>query len=263
MIEAAVLLLCAALLGSAGWLVWRRLAGPPRHWIGRVLASALASLLLVSSSAYALMNARGIQVCGAIVPRVDTSAPVVALTFDDGPVPPYTNELLRVLAAKDVSATFFLTGRNLETSPELARRLVAGGHELGSHSYSHTRMVLKGRGFIRDELERTDGLIRAAGHSGAIHFRSPYFKKLLLLPLELWRTGKTNVTADVEPDADPRASAEQMIATARVEARAGSIVILHAENARRQESLRAVPGIIDALKQKGFRLVTVSELLGS
>ncbi len=261
MIEAVLLLACVGALSGAAAHLWRRIGGPPRHRAARVLAVVLGALLLVGASAYELMNARGIQVRGAIVRRVERPDPVVALTFDDGPAPPYTDQLLRVLAEKDVKATFFVMGQNLEKSPDLARRLVAEGHELGNHSYSHARMIFQDYGFIASELQRTDALIRSAGYTGAIHFRSPYGKKLFLLPLYLWRAGKTNVMADVEPDAEPRASVEQMVATARAAATPGSIVILHAENAARGESLRAVPGIIDALRRQGLRFVTVSELL--
>lgn len=263
MIEAALLLAVVGTLTAAGAHLWRRIGGPPRHRAVRLSAVALGAGLLVGASAYELMNARGIQVCGAIVPRVDTSQPLVALTFDDGPTPPYTAELLRALDEKGVKATFFVTGANLEKFPELAQTLVREGHELGNHSYSHQRMILKDYAFVRSELERTDELIRKAGHAEAIHFRSPYAKKLFLLPLYLWRTGKTNVIADVEPDAALGTSAEQMVEIARADVRPGSILILHAENRARQESLRAVPGIVAALQEQGYRFVTVSQLLAA
>jgi peptidoglycan/xylan/chitin deacetylase (PgdA/CDA1 family) len=261
MIETAILLALVSTLTAAGAYLWRRAAGPATHGVLRLLTVALAAVLLVGAGTYALMNARRFQICGEIVPRVDTTQPVVALTFDDGPVPPYTEELLRVLAEKDVKATFFVTGQNLEKHPALAARVAEQGHELGNHSYSHPRMVLMSYGSIRDELERTDLLIRRAGYTGTIHFRSPYAKKLFMLPLYLWRAGKRNIIADVEPDAEPKATAAPMVETALTHTTPGSIIILHAENRYRTESLKAVPGIIDALHQKGYRFVTVSELL--
>jgi peptidoglycan/xylan/chitin deacetylase (PgdA/CDA1 family) len=226
----------------------------------RGAAAGLALALLVSFGAYELLNARGIQVVGTIVPRVDTARPLVALTFDDGPTPPYTEELLRVFAEKNAKATFFVIGRNVEKYPDLAARMVAAGHELGNHSYSHTRMVLKSYDFMRSEIERTDTLIRSAGSTGPIHFRSPYGKKLFLLPLYLWRAEKRNILADVEPDAFG-GDADAMVKHVLAHVTAGSIVIMHAENAARGESLKAVPGIIDGLQRDGYQLVTISELL--
>ncbi len=85
-----------------------------------------------------------------------------------------------------------MIGRNVEKFPDLAERMVAAGHELGNHSYSHTRMVFGSYDFMRSEIERTDALIRSVGYTGPIHFRSPYGKKLLLLPLYLWRAGTSS-----------------------------------------------------------------------
>jgi len=261
MIEAGILLVIAVVLTFTGAYVWQAVAQAGLRRLDRLAVVAMAAFVIVGVSAYRLMNARGFQVLGEIVPRVATDQPVVALTFDDGPVAPYTEELLRVLDETGVKATFFVTGRSLENFPELGQRLVAAGHELGNHSYSHERMILKSYGFIRDELERTDRLIRVAGYTGEIHFRSPYAKKLFLLPLYLARNGKKNIIADVEPDAVVGTKAASMVEQAVAQASPGSIVILHAENSVRTESLAAVPGIIAGLKQKGYRFVTVSELL--
>lgn len=194
---------------------------------------------------------------------MSTTRPVVALTFDDGPQPPYTQELLAVLRERGAKATFFVIGSNLETYPALAAEIVREGHELGNHSYSHKRMVFRSRGFIRREIERTDDLIRRAGQSGDVHFRPPYGKKLLLLPLHLASAGRKNVFVDVEPDSHPdvAASADRIVEHVLARAKPGSIILLHAENRRRGESFRAVSGIVDGLKARGYAFVTVSELL--
>src|SRR6185369_11972081 len=99
---------------------------------------------------------------------------VVALTFDDGPIEERVDAVLPVLAASGVRATFFVTGAALAERMDLGRRLVAGGHELGNHSYSHMRMVFIRSSTVAREIESTDALIREAGHRGQIHFRPPY-----------------------------------------------------------------------------------------
>jgi len=73
--------------------------------------------------------------------RADTEVKVVALTYDDGPSSPYTNQLLDILDRYQVKATFFEIGRKIEKHPEIVPMIVARGHELGNHSYSHTDMM--------------------------------------------------------------------------------------------------------------------------
>lgn len=79
-----------------------------------------------------------------------------------------------MLCEADVKATFFVTGAELERNMNEGRRIVAAGHELGNHSYSHARMVLVTPSFVRHEVEKTDRLIREAGYGGEISFRIAY-----------------------------------------------------------------------------------------
>jgi peptidoglycan-N-acetylglucosamine deacetylase len=233
----------------------------------RIRIAALCLLALVASAyaAWRLADSRTFQLFGTLVDRVETSAPVVALTFDDGPTAEGTDSILSILRAEGARATFFFTGAELAENPGLAARFVRAGHEIGNHSYSHGRMVFRSPGFYRREVESTDSLIRDGGYSGAIHFRPPYGKKLLGLPWYLARNDRTTIMWDVEPDSYPEIarSADRIVSHVLDEVRPGSIVILHVMYPSRRESLRAVPGIIRGLKQRGFRFLTVSELLGS
>ena len=171
--------------------------------------------------------------------------------------------MLSVLGQRGVKATFFPVGAELEQHLNLGRRIVEDGHELGNHTFSHERMVLKSSSFIRDEIERADLLIRAAGYQGPIYFRPPYCKKLVSLPYYLSRTGRKTITWDVEPDSYPEVSenADKLTTYVLEHTRPGSIIILHVMYKGRESSLRAVPSIVDNLKQRGYRFVTVSELL--
>jgi peptidoglycan/xylan/chitin deacetylase (PgdA/CDA1 family) len=264
MIEAGILLAIILVLLTVSLYVWRLTAGRHRRRLylaGRIAVLSLGIVPLVLFSTYKLMNAREFQVLGKIVPRVNTSRPVVALTFDDGPMPPYTSELLSVLREKNVKATFFIIGQNLEKFPSLGEDVVRQGHELGNHSYSHQRMIFKSYDFIQREIERTDRLIRKAGYTGEIHFRSPYGKKLFLLPLYLSKVEKKNIFFDVEPDSNVTAGANRIVEYVLAQTKPGSIILLHAENKNRLESFQAITGIIDELKQRGYQFVTVSELL--
>lgn len=229
----------------------------------RKLSIAAVLLLLFVYGTWHLSRARTFQLFGEIVPRVETDRKVVALTFDDGPQANTVDEILGTLAKHDVKATFFVIGAEIHEHPQAAAKLVAAGHELGNHSYSHRRMVLKSPSFIASELERTDALIRAAGHRGPIHFRAPYCKKLVGLPWYLARHGRTHVTWDVEPESTPEIDADtnRLIANVVENTRPGSIILLHPWYDGRGRTRAAVPVIIENLKRKGYAFVTVDELL--
>ncbi len=220
-------------------------------------------LVVLALGGLRLVNSRTFQVAGEIVPRVETREKVVALTFDDGPTPGYTEEVLGTLEREDVEATFYLIGEEIERHPEEAERIVAAGHELGNHSYSHRRMVFVSGDLVEEEVEDTDRLIREAGYKGEISFRPPYGKKLVALPRFLGRTGRTTVTWDVEPESVPELEGDAGgISTHVLEnAGPGSIILLHPMYDGRGASREAIAPIIRGLKDRGYRFVTVSELL--
>lgn len=217
--------------------------------------------VVVSLVLWQVSKARSFQALGHLVDRVETEKKLVALTFDDGPTAEVTRPLLDMLEKEQVRATFFVTGAELEKNMDRGIRIVAAGHQLGNHSYSHTRMIFVTPSFVKDEIERTDALIREAGWQDEIHFRPPYGKKLFVLPYYLSNTGRTTVTWDVEPDSETQSSAGEIAEKAVAEVRPGSIILLHVMYQNRVESFKAVPAIINRLKEQGYEFVTVSELL--
>ncbi|HYG56608.1 MAG TPA: polysaccharide deacetylase family protein [Symbiobacteriaceae bacterium] len=232
-------------------------------WKRRVVIAVVA-LLLGAGALWPAHKSRTFQFFGEIVARVETDRKVVALTFDDGPIPGRTEEILGILRELSVPATFFVTGRELEEHMTQGKQLVAGGHELGNHSYSHARtLALRSVEAFGAEIERTDALIREAGYQGEIHFRPPYGKKLFTGPWYLSRTGRKTITWDVEPESYPEVavSAERIAGHVQQNARPGSIILLHVMYGSRAESVRAVRPIVEGLRAEGYRFVTVSELL--
>ncbi|MBS1793604.1 MAG: polysaccharide deacetylase family protein [Acidobacteria bacterium] len=232
----------------------------------RKLIAAAVVLIVFSVVAVVLWKvgkSRTFQFFGEIVPRVETSQKIVALTFDDGPTPEFTDAILGVLREEDVKATFFLIGGELERHLDEGRKLVAAGHEIGNHSYSHTRMILVTPSFVKEEIEKTDDLIRAAGCDKPTHFRPPYGKKLFALPLYLSQHDRQSITWDVEPETYPEIaqSTDAIVKYVLDNTRPGSIILLHVMYDPERKSLNAVKPVIEGLKQKGFRFVTVSELI--
>lgn len=230
----------------------------------RMLSAALV-FMLFAAGLLSLAGSRPVQLMGELVARVETVDSLVALTFDDGPTPNFTGEVLGALSAADVRATFFLVGGALENHTEEGRQIVAAGHEVGNHSYSHRRMLLRSASWVAREIERTDTLIRSIGYEGPIHFRAPYGRKLFVLPWYLWRTGRTHVMWDVAPESTPEvgASPERIVAFVLERVRPGSIVLLHPFFEARRPTLQALPVLIDSLHARGYRLVTVSELMAA
>jgi peptidoglycan/xylan/chitin deacetylase (PgdA/CDA1 family) len=208
-------------------------------------------------------KSRTFQLMGEIVPRVETSQKIIALTFDDGPTVEGTMEILSILKEENVKASFFLIGADMEKNPESVKQIIAAGHEIGNHSYTHERMLFKMPSFIQHEIDDTDKLIRAAGYTGEIHFRSPFGKKFLLLPYYLSKRGKKNIMWDVEPETYPEidGNAEKITTYVLNHTKPGSIILLHIMYPTRKESMKAVRGVIKGLKEQGFEFKTVSELL--
>jgi peptidoglycan/xylan/chitin deacetylase (PgdA/CDA1 family) len=214
---------------------------------------AMVVLLGVAYGGLQLSRSRTCQLFGTIVPRVETERKVVALTFDDGPQDDKVDAILASLGG--ARATFFIIGGDWTAHREAAAKLVAGGHEIGNHSWSHKRMVFKTPSFIRDEFERTDAAIRAAGHRGPIHVRAPYCKKLVGLPWYFAANGRVHVTWDVEPEGHP-----DIAAFVLEHVRPGSIVLLHPWYGN-EKTRAALPEIVGGLRARGYEFVTVDELL--
>jgi peptidoglycan/xylan/chitin deacetylase (PgdA/CDA1 family) len=229
--------------------------------VATIAGAVLVSLVAGGYGLRELANARRFQLFGDLVARVDTSERVVALTFDDGPMAGSTEAVLAALARHRVKATFFLVGESIEAHPDQARAIAAAGHQIGNHSHSHQRMVFKSPSFIRSEVERADAAIASTGYRGEVVFRPPFGKKLVYLPCYLGRRGVPTIMWDVEPDSDLHASAEEIVRRTVDQVRPGSIILLHVMVPARAESLRAVEPIVVELTRRGYRFVTVSELL--
>lgn len=227
---------------------------------------AAACLIVVATMLQALFDysrQRDRQLFGHLVHRIDTDRPVVALTLDDGPTRRFTAPLLDILDKAGVTATFFLTGREVTAFPEGAQAVVDAGHEVGNHSWNHRRMVAMTPWEVRRQLRETDAAIRALGYEGPLHFRPPYGRKLVVLPWVLARQDRTTIMWSVEPetdlafDAPPQDLAAHVIETTQ----AGDIILLHGMYSGNDSSRAALPLIIAGLRARGFDFVTVSELI--
>ena len=224
-------------------------------------AIMLFIIIAVCFGLFQVSRSRTFQFSGEIFAEVETDKKIVALTFDDGPTRGHTDEILKILREEDIKATFYVTGSEIEKNPGELEKIIADGHEIGNHSYTHERMVLVTPSFVKSEIETTDALIRKAGWTKEITFRPPYGKKLFALPFYLSRNNRKTITWDVEPEKYFEKS-EDFLKYTLDNTKNGSIILLHVMYDSRIESMKSVKPIIENLRVQGFRFLTVSELLG-
>lgn len=216
-------------------------------------------IIALSFAAYKLMNARDYQLFGNITSHVKTEEKVVALTFDDGPTE-NTSAILALLDSYQVKATFFLIGDDIEENPEQAKKIVEAGHQIGNHTYSHKRMVLKSPSYIKNEIEKTDALIASIGYQKTPVVRPPYGKKLFGLPYYLNKHQRKTITWNLEPDTFFTNAVEKInYVTENIQP--GSIILMHPMYDPTDNELQSIEGMLQALRNDGYTFVTVDELL--
>ena len=232
----------------------------------RRLILALAALVIVAVAlgygTYRLIPSRTTQLAGELVQRVETDERVVALTFDDGPTDADADAVLEALAQRGVVATFYVNGQDIEKNSDAMQAIIAGGHEIGNHTWSHRSMAFVTFETVADEVESTDAAIRAAGYEGPITFRPPYGNKLLILPLYLAQHDRITVTWDVSAEdfSDAQQSSSEIVDGTVGMTSPGSIILLHPWFGR-TSSQQAIGDVIDRLQADGYRFVTVSDLI--
>lgn len=182
----------------------------------------------------------------------------LALTFDDGPAES-TGELLDILAAKKVKATFFLVGENVVKHPELVRREHAAGHEIGDHSYTHADLGTASKKKVLSELTRTQDAIRQAAGFTPVLLRPPYGSMSKQLTKITRKMGMAQVLWTVDPLDWEHRDSEYVEKRVLKSVKPGVVVLMHDIH---PTTVRAVPKIIDRLAAEGYVFVTVSELYG-
>lgn len=197
--------------------------------------------------------------------RAQTREKIIALSFDDGPNPRFTPELLDILKKFSVSATFFLIGRYVEKAPEIAQQIVAGGHEVGNHTFSHKMLPFLEDHEIREEISTTHRILAKVTGRVPSLLRPPMgmFSKRTVSIAEEW--GYRTVIGDVYPRDPHMPGTSRIIRRVLKRSRPGSLIILHdGGNTRhfdRSQTLRSVEAIIPKLKNAGYRFVTLPELI--
>ncbi|MBV9840803.1 MAG: glycosyltransferase [Sphingomonadaceae bacterium] len=199
----------------------------------------------------------------------------VALTFDDGPDANFTPKILDILRAKGVHATFFIIGENALTNRGLLNRLVAEGHEIGNHTYTHPNLGRMTTGETDLELNATQRLFQAFTGRSMRLFRAPYFGDAEPTTADeidaVWRgqqLGYLSVGLHVDAQDWQRPGVPAIIRNVMDGVasddpdRSAQVVLLHDSGGDRRQTIEALPTIIDQLRAKGYKFVTASQLIG-
>ena len=191
--------------------------------------------------------------------RVPVAGNYIAMTFDDGPHPQNTPRLLNILRARNIKATFFVIGNCVELYPQVVRRCVAEGHEIGNHSYSHRLLSKLSDSEISHELTRCrDAVVRAASVQPRV-MRPPY-GGLLQRQREMVHAefGYPTILWSVDPLDWKRPGSSVVTSRILHSTTAGAIILSHDLHA---PTVDAMPATLDSLLRRGFQFVTVSQLL--
>ena len=186
----------------------------------------------------------------------------IALTFDDGPHPFYTAEILDILKQYDVKATFFCVGSNAELYPELIEREIAEGHEIANHTYNHYHVSkLSGEALSKDILCCTKTLERISGRKIRF-FRPPEGVCNEALKEICEQAGMTIVLWSVDTRDWAHTPINEICQNVKSNARNGSIILMHDFIGKNSPTPKALRQIIPMLQELGYEMVTVSQLVG-
>ncbi len=184
----------------------------------------------------------------------------ISITFDDGPRPGTTEAVLDALSKRNLKATFFMIGKNVDAYPALAKRVLDEGHEIANHSYTHPALMKLSDEKVREELNRCQDSIEKATGCSPIWFRPPYGSfdnkrqgKLALerrLSISYW---------SVDPRDWAKPGVQRVIDSVLAQTQPGAIILLHDIH---QSTVEAVPTILDSLLDRDYTFTTMSGFLG-
>ncbi len=192
----------------------------------------------------------------------------MALTFDDGPNDPYTLQLLDVLSKYNVKATFFLIGKYVDQRPDIVRDIVAAGHEVGNHTYTHPNLIFRSQAELREEIGRCErALNNAVGHKHAALFRPPFGARRPAVLRTVRKLGMEPIMWSVTAYDWSAKSSEQIERKVRKQVQGGDVILLHdgghlAFGTDRSHTVKATAKLIERYHGDGWEMRTVGEMRG-
>jgi cellulose synthase/poly-beta-1,6-N-acetylglucosamine synthase-like glycosyltransferase/peptidoglycan/xylan/chitin deacetylase (PgdA/CDA1 family) len=205
----------------------------------------------------------------ADVRSVRPAARTIALTFDDGPDPVWTPRVLDLLKAEKVKATFFVVGTEVAAHPELARRIVAEGHQIGVHTFTHANLSTAAGWRRSIELRQSQLILAGATGMSTPLLRPPYSSEANALRNADWtsieaarKAGYLTVLSTQDSEDWRRPGTTKVIANSMPRGTAGQVLLMHDAGGDRSETVAALAKLIPTLKARGFKFATVSDAVG-
>ena len=191
--------------------------------------------------------------------QANVDGPYIAMTFDDGPSPETTPRLLDILKQRNIKATFFMIGQNAERNPDIVKRILADGHEIGNHSWTHPQLAKLPDDRVTEEIIKTQNAIKnASGYTPKL-LRPPYGS--ITARQKEWienQFGLSVILWSVDPFDWKRPGASVIEQRILAGARPGAIILSHDIH---KQTVDSMPATLDALAAKGYQFVTVSQLI--
>lgn len=187
----------------------------------------------------------------------------IALTFDDGPHPRYTIEILKILDEYKIPATFFFVGENVSYYPEAARKVVEAGHEIGNHTFSHPCVKKQSEEEFRKELRRCEETIQKVTGAKPTLFRPPQGSWNTQVYEIARENGYSVILWDIDTLDWAHTPSNKISDYVMSNVKSGNIILMHDYHSGKCTTIDALRSFIPQLLEKGYRFVTVSELIGS
>ena len=191
--------------------------------------------------------------------QANVDGPYIAMTFDDGPSPETTPRLLDILKQRNIKATFFMIGQNAERNPDIVKRILADGHEIGNHSWTHPQLAKLPDDRVTEEITKTQNAIKSASGYTPKLLRPPYGS--ITARQKEWienQFGLSVILWSVDPFDWKRPGASVIEQRILAGARPGAIILSHDIH---KQTVDSMPATLDALAAKGYQFVTVSQLI--
>jgi len=197
-----------------------------------------------------------------LVTRTDTRPnKIVALTFDDGPNPPFTGRIVKILRDAQASATFFVLGKQVAAHPGAVRRALAAGAQIANHSFSHHRLDNAPEAVLAQELDNTRNLIFPITNYEPKWFRPPYGATSPLLETVAQQKGYRVIRWNVDTRDWAAANPDEISNLVIQAAFPGAVVLMHDGGGNRTNTVLALPKIIQSLRERGYTFVTLDQLV--
>ncbi|WP_181803523.1 bifunctional polysaccharide deacetylase/glycosyltransferase family 2 protein [Streptomyces shenzhenensis] len=205
---------------------------------------------------------------GGQATTVSVPSKTIALTFDDGPNPTYTPQVLKILEQYDVPGTFFLVGSMVSRYPSIVKTMVQQGNEVGIHTFTHVDLSYQSDARINREMEQTQLALAGAAGITTTLFRAPYSSETDAIDNYSWpvykrlgNEGYTSVFVDTDSDDWKRPGVSKIVKWATPSGTKGAAVLFHDAGGERSQTIKALPQYIEKMKAKGYTFTTVSGVI--